>query len=175
MVMITDLIIPSAEGSSSTSVGSQQSARPRVAIAYPKELPGSPPHPGVFIASVLEADGEVPAGQERETFYFFEQGAAYGHRYLAPLLSPLSTYSDTRCWAVESAEQLRAWVQLEQLACGLRVAYRRQAAAAAAHGRREVPALQRLLEATVLASEQADAHSAAPWAGSPRNHNLPLR
>lgn len=139
--------------------------------AFPKTFPCHVAHPGDFIESVLAMDVSHE-GFETETFFFYADGQAQGHVYVAPLYSPLSRYSRTTCWPVASADQLREWVKLEQLAAGLRQAYRRQRAVARQQNRDHVPALERLLVAAEKASERADAHAAAPMYGHPRNHGL---
>jgi hypothetical protein len=139
--------------------------------AFPTTFPCHVAHPGEFIGSVTAMDASHE-GFETETFFYHINGQAQGHVYVAPLYSALSRYSRTTCWPVGSADQLHEWVKLEQLAAGLRQAYRRQRAVARQQNRDHVPALERLLDAAEKASEQADAHAAAPMHGHPRNHGL---
>lgn len=144
---------------------------PNKAAAHPYTLSEKREHPGEFLGSIMGMD-EVKDGYEMETMVYVSAGQAQAHTYTAPLYSPLSTYSSTTSWNVTSTEHLREWVKLEQLAAGLRQAYRRQKQSALEQNRVNVPALQRLLHATQLASDWADDHPAAPLPGVPRIHGL---
>ncbi|WP_139926514.1 hypothetical protein [Hymenobacter sp. DG01] len=170
MVTTASLSVPNA------CPAAEQHATPgkvyaKEAAATPHFVSGKREHPGEFLGSVVGMD-EVKEGYEIETFIYVTAGRAQAHTYSAALYSPLSTYSCTTTWNVASKEQVREWVKLEQLAAGLRQAYRRQLQAAREQGRENVPALQRLLAATQLASDRADAHPSAPLLGVPRNHGL---
>lgn len=131
-------------------------------------------HPGTFLGSIVEAD-QSRDGYELETFYYHRSGQALAYTYAAPLYSALSVFSSTTTWNVPSEELLRQWVKQEQLAAGLRQAYRNQSAKAQQQGRENVPALQRLLTVSEMATQLADAHTAAPLVKTPEIHGLHLQ
>lgn len=155
---------------SSATLASDYKTYP-VAAAYPSPSTDKMQHPGEFVGSIIAMD-VTREGHETETFIYYQAGQAQGHTYVGPLYSAISQYSCTTTWNVASLDQLTAWVKLEQLAAGLRQAYRRQKASARQQGRDQVPALQRLLEATLRAGDQADVHAGAPLLSTPRNHGL---
>lgn len=112
---------------------------------------------GQFIDSVVDVDaqGEPLA----ETFYYWKNGVAFGYKYGG--LSPVAAYQTTFRWSVPSAQQLREWVQLEQIAAGLFRAAMRQRQPT---GQVPVKALLRLRTAARQAITQAACAAGAPKA-----------